>query len=293
MWGYLEFLFFRDPSGRVQASFFHPNVFAFYLTIVIGLIYFLLSSAKITVTDRYRTIAILYSFMLIVLVVLTQCRSAWVGVGLILFLYAALINQKYLLLLCFLPAALLVPQVSARLSDLSQGQYEGGKLGEDGINSYAWRELMWSSALEDAADEPLLGKGLSSFGPNSLIFFPLVDPNAAYSQKGVGAHSVYVQTIYETGYIGLVCYVGMFCVLVLNALRYFRKDPGGVIMIIALIVAFAAENYSDNMLDYGAVNFYFWGMMGIVFANWEQRARDASAARQGNYLGRLVPKLAV
>jgi O-antigen ligase len=175
---------------------------------------------------------------------------------------------------------LFVPAVSDRLNDLGHGtEYKGGFQSEaDTVNSFAWRTLMWQSALEDAADTPLFGKGLASFGLNALRFFPMADPNGGYSIKGIGAHSAYVQAGYETGLVGLVCYLSMYFRLISRALRYFRRDPGGALMLISIILCYMSECFSDNIFEYGSLNLYFWGLLGIVFAKWELETAEARAA---------------
>jgi O-antigen ligase len=93
-----------------------------------------------------------------------------------------------------------------------------------------------------------------------------------YGSKGVGAHSVYIQTYYEMGIVGLLCYVWVYVGLMLAALRNFRRDSKGVIMIGAIILTYMVQNYSDNILDYGSLNLYFWGIMGTVLAKWNRQA---------------------
>jgi O-antigen ligase len=278
--GVLEYFFFRDSSGRVQSTFDHPNVFAFYLSVIVGLIFFLLSSSTMQFKPFIRKMMIPYSGLLMGLIVLTQTRAAWAGVLLILAAFAFFRDRRYLLLLLLLPMLLLVPAVSDRLDDLGRGtEYKGGFKSEgDAVNSFAWRKLMWQSALEDAADTPLFGKGLASFGLNALRFFPLADLKGGYSVKGVGAHSAYVQAGYETGLVGLACYLSIYFRLISRARRYVRLDPGGTLMLISIILCYMSESFSDNIFDYGSLNLYFWGLLGIVFAKWELESAEAGAA---------------
>jgi len=278
--GVLEYLFFLDNSGRVKSTFSHPNVFAFYLTVIIGLIFFLLSSSTMQFKPIVRKMIIPYSGLLLGLIVLTQTRSAWAGVLLILAAFAFFRDRRYLLLLVLLPLLLLVPAVSDRLDDLGHGtEFKGEIKSEaDSVNSFAWRTLMWQSAMEDAADTPLFGKGLASFGLNALRFFPLADIKGGYSDKGIGAHSAYVQAGYETGLVGLACYLAVYFRVISRALRYFRRDPGGALMLISIILCYMSECFSDNIFEYGSLNQYFWGLLGVVFAKWELESAEASAA---------------
>jgi putative inorganic carbon (hco3(-)) transporter len=277
--GLLEFLFFLDPSGRVKSTFDHPNVFAYYLTVIVGLIYFLLSSSTMQFKPSIRKWMIPYSGLLVGLIVLTQTRAAWVGVLLILGTFALFRDRRYLLLLLLLPTLLFVPAVSDRLADLGRGtEFKGDiKSEDDAVNSFAWRKLMWQSALEDAADTPLFGKGLASFGSNALRFFPLADLKDGYSEKGIGAHSAYVQAGYETGLVGLACYLSIYFRLIFRARRYFRRDPGGSLMLISIILCYMSECFSDNIFEYGSLNLYFWGLLGIVFAKWELESAETRA----------------
>jgi putative inorganic carbon (HCO3(-)) transporter len=277
--GVLEYLFFFK-YGRVFSTFDHPNVFAFYLSVIVGVIFFLLSSSTVQFKPFIRKMMIPYTGLLLALIVLTQTRSAWFGVLLILAAFALFRDRRYLLLLLLLPMLLLVPAVSDRLDDLGHGtEFKGEIQSEaDAVNSFAWRTLMWQSALEDGADTPFFGKGLASFGPNALRFFPLADLKSGYSAKGIGAHSAYVQTGYETGLVGLACYLSIFFRLISRALRYFHRDPGGTLMLISIIFCYMSESFSDNMFEYGSVNLYFWGLLGIVFAKWELESAEAGAA---------------
>jgi O-antigen ligase len=277
--GVLEYLFFLRSSGRVFSTFDHPNVFAFYLSVIVGAIFFLLSSSLVEFKPFMRKMIIPYAGLLLGLIVLTQTRSAWFGVLLILAAFALFRDRRYLLLLLLLPMLLFVPAVSDRLDDLGHGtEFKGEIQADDEINSFAWRTLMWQSALEDAADTPFFGKGLSSFGSNALRFFPLADLKDGYTIKGIGAHSAYVQAGYETGLVGLACYLSIFFRLIFRARRYFRRDPGGTLMLISIILCYMSESFSDNMFDYGSVNLYFWGLLGIVFAKWELESAEARTA---------------
>ena len=54
--------------------------------------------------------------------------------------------------------------------------------------------------------------------------------------------------------------------------------PGWILL--SIILAYASASFSDNMFDYGAVNLYFWGFLGIVFAQYERAWGSAGAARR-------------
>jgi O-antigen ligase len=270
--GLLERPFFLDQSGRVKSTFMHPNGFALYLMVVVGVIYFLLSSSAVQFKPSLRRLMIPYSGLLVGLIILTQTRAAWAGTFLILVAYAVFVNRRYLVALPLIPFLLIVPVIGDRFADLERGTAYTGSMRSkaDAINSFAWRRLMWESAFADVADTPVFGKGLASFAPNSLKFFPLASADKTSYRKGVGAHNAYVQAFYETGAVGLFCYFMIYVSVLLRIARYFKGDPRGSIMLASTVLAYMMANFSDNIFDYGSLNLYFWGYLGIIFAKWAQ-----------------------
>jgi O-antigen ligase len=214
-----------------------------------------------------------YSGVLIGLLIMTQTRAAWAGTFLIVATYAVFVHRRFLLVLLLLPLLIFIPAVQDRLVDLEHGTAYTGAMESkaDSLNSYAWRTLLWTSAIKDAADTPVLGKGLASFAPNSLRFFPVADTKKTYYRGGLGAHSAYVQTFYETGALGLLCYLAIYVGLFFRILRYLKADLRGAIMLASTILAYMMANFSDNILDYGSLNMYFWSFAGIIFAKWAER----------------------
>ena len=267
-YGILEAAFFLDNTGRVKSTFLHPNVFSFYLNIVFGLILFIFSSRDVFMSRKERVLLLLLASLIFILSILTQSRSGWLGLGLILVGYSLLVNRKLLLYSPMLFLLIFVPAVSDRLADLATGADSSGSVGIEGINSFAWRTLMWRSALSDGQADLVFGSGLASFGKNALKFFPLVDSSIDYGDKGIGAHNVYVQLIYEIGYVGMLAYVGLLISVAYRALNFVRRDFGGVIVYLLVLISYCVESYSDNMMDYGGLNFYFWGFLGAAASRW-------------------------
>jgi putative inorganic carbon (hco3(-)) transporter len=273
-YGAVQLVFFLPDDGRLTSTFLHANILGCYLNIIIGIICFLLTARSVDLAPRSRKLLLLYLIPIVALILLTQARVAWAGTMFVLVTFAFLVDRRFLLLLVFVPLLALIPAVSDRITDLDRGTVATADLGPDGINSYAWRKLMWESALKDAANTPVLGKGLASFGPNALRFFPLAD--GGY-KGGIGAHSAYIETIYELGYVGLFCYLFLFAGLIWITVRNMRRDRKGAIVILAIIGAYMLQNYSDNILEYGSLNIYFWGTIGTVFAKW---SRQSSLSRR-------------
>ena len=129
-------LHMRGGDFRLQSTFSHPNVLAFYLTLVLVLGLYMLKSPLYNITPRGRIAVCLYMPMLMVQLLLTQTRSAWLACFLVFVLYALIFKRSYLLYLLLLPLLLFVPSVNERLMDLGQGNEV---VRNAQLNSFAWR----------------------------------------------------------------------------------------------------------------------------------------------------------
>jgi len=261
----------RADGFRIQGTFAHPNIFAFYLVLVISLVLYMLKSSGKALSTEVKVVLLLYTLLLLAELLLTKTRSAWLACLTIFVIYGLIFERRYLAYATLVPLlALLIPGVQDRLLDLSQGneyvQYAR-------LNSFAWRRLIWESGLQwMRPDHYPLGYGLESFKHFSLVFFPLADR----AGTGSGAHNVYVQLLFETGIVGLAAYLALvgwllWCLRALPSL-----DRMAAFVSIAAIVAYLIISLSDNMLRYLSFNWYFWFVVGAACA-----AVARSAARTG------------
>lgn len=244
---------------RLQSTFTHPNILAFYLVLNISLLLYRLKTIMINVSQAWRWPLWIYMFLLLGLLLLTQTRSAWFGCLVIFAIYGLVFERKYLVYLLLLPMlALLIPSVRDRLLDLGSGneyvQYAK-------LNSFAWRQLIWKASLEWMDwSNAVFGYGLNAFKHYSTIFFPLAG--------GIprGAHNTYVQWYFETGMIGVLSSIWM-CVRLFFTLKLGAKeDRLGTLIVITLLIEYLFFAFSDNMLDYLAFNWYYWFFVGAACA---------------------------
>jgi O-antigen ligase len=260
---------------RIQSTFAHPNIFAFYLVLVISLTLYMVKSTGETLSAQARTGLRLFMLLLLVLLLLTQTRSAWVACFTIFAIYGAIFERRYLVYIVLAPLlALLVPGVQDRLLDLAAGneymQYAR-------LNSFAWRRMIWETGLQwMQPNHYLLGYGLDAFRHYSLVFFPLTDP----SGSGSGAHNVYVQLLFEVGAIGLLAYLWLFSRLLRQLRAMLSLDRLGTFISIATVAGYMIISLSDNMLAYLSFNWYFWFVAGSACAAVDAHARRVSEARQ-------------
>jgi O-antigen ligase len=261
-------------GNRIESTFTHPNIFSFYLLTTIGTILSLLVTNRVRLTRRARSILAVYVIPLLLLIVATKTRSAWIGCMALFLVYGVLHDKRVLVLTLLLPVlALAVPSVRDRLMTLASGNQYVGWVQD--VNAFAWRKILWAKAFPLILQHPILGHGLYSFPYYSPTFFPLE------TTRGVDAHNVYVQLAFETGFAGLAAYVWIFWRKFAALLRHWRSDTHGLTMVAAMICVYLINCYSDNLLEYVSYDWCYWFTVGLIFADLSQyRAAVASPARR-------------
>lgn len=248
-------LHMRDGNFRLQGTFSHPNILAFYLVLVISLSLYLIKTRQFPLRTLGRFSVTLNMIMMLGMLLLTQTRSAWIACFLIFFMYALFFERKYLIYLLLAPIlALLIPSVRDRLANLDSSNevYQYAEL-----NSFSWRVSLWESALGWMETfKYVAGYGLESFRYHSRTFF---------SKAGTtnwGAHNVYVQLIFETGILGLLAFLSLFGNVANHLRGLYRTEPLGLFIVFALISEYLIVAFSDNTLAYLVFNWYLWFAIG-------------------------------
>jgi O-antigen ligase len=210
-----------------------------------------------------RKVLRIYLIPLLVLLVATKTRSAWLGCLLLFAVYGMIADKRVLVLTFALPfCALLVPAVRERLADLETGNQYVGWVQD--VNAYAWRKLLWQKASAYIAQRPLFGYGLYSFPYYSPTFFPLE------TERGVDAHNVYIQLLFETGILGLLSYLWIFARKTQILLRYWLLDRPAMAMSTTMLCVYLITCYSDNLLEYVSYGWCYWFTFGVMFADLSQ-----------------------
>lgn len=264
-------------GNRVNSTFSHPNIFAFYLVVVISLTFYAIKSSVLNASTGRRWLLAVYIGIMVVDLVLTKTRSAWASCLVVFIIYGLIFERRYLIYIGVVSVvALMIPAVQDRLADIngapvywSYGQPQ---------NSYEWRKMLWESAWDwmRPIDMPL-GYGLGSFAYYAPEFFK-IGGGVNYS-----AHSVYYQWLFEAGIIGLLCAAWLYFRLIFFIKSGFNEDKLGAVIVITIIIEYLVVSYSDNMLDYLAFNWYFWFVLGTACSIIAER-RSSAKERDGGYV---------
>lgn len=263
---------FEASSSRYSGPFPHPNILAFYVVLVIGVLLYQWKNARSSSGMLKSAAFIGYAAILVVLLFATKTRSAWVSALFLFLVYGLMVQRRYLIYLALVSAvALLVPDIRDRVLELGQGnqvvQYAK-------LNSFAWRKLLWTEGLTwMSPSHYLFGYGAGSFSYHATTFFSMGGGRAN------GAHSVAVQQFFELGVGGLLSFLWMFWSSIKQLIRMHATDSVMKAIFGALILSYVLIALSDNMLSYLTFNWYFWFAVGAALSvGVHQRSQTESVA---------------
>jgi len=247
-------------EARGQSTFAHPNMFGYFILLIIVVILFLTRSTLGRLTRMRCWMLYAYIVLLIILLMFTKARAAWIAMAIVLSGYALFIDRRWFVFIILVPFALLIPAIADRVSDLYTGNVD---MGYETLNSLAWRRVLWDNTLQWMADNPpgLLGHGLDLY----QSYLPQFFSRGAY-QEGIGAHNTLLQIYFEMGAVGLFGFLAIFFVLLTQLLRGLGRARDGTILMALLCASYVVASYTDNVLDYLQYQWSFWFVLGTVLA---------------------------
>lgn len=260
-------------EGRLNSTFTHPNIYAFYCLLVLLVLAYVRTMSEEDCnpgpTRLENTLFYLLLPTLVLSIAMTQTRSAWAALLLMGVIYGIAISRTTLVwLLIGLVVAAFVPAVQDRVQDLMQGnevvQYAK-------LNSFAWRQYIWETGLNwMSPNRYLLGYGIGGFFYHSVDFFPLS------GGMPFGAHNVFVERFFDGGILAVSVFAVFFAIQLMWASRLLRCVKAGGLAYIGLILTYLTLNASDNVVDYLAYNWYYWAVAGALYAQARRLSNTTS-----------------
>ena len=280
----------RSPGGG-----FHPNEVGGTLILFIPLALSLLLAAVRTSASQSTSDALppssgvsghkdttvrsrwffMVSLSLILLItvftfILTQSRSAFLGLSVALIVLSALKNRWLRLIFILAVAASIallwhfgIEGVGHFLLDVGEETVAVGTL------TFAGRMEVWQRAIYMIQDFPYTGIGLNTFDLVANVMYPffLIGPEA----RVIHAHNNFLQVGVDLGIPGLVAYLSLLTAFALMAWRIYRYSNDRLLQALAVgllggMLAHQMYGLTDAITLGAKPGIVLWAMMGLVAA---------------------------
>ncbi len=265
-----EIMSMSGEESRIRGTLGHPNGFATYLLLFIGLTWWKLGGAKQrlpwllllgVIAMFFVSTKALFSLMMLgvfVLVLIAPRLDLLKIIGGITFLTLVIglfastpFGQERLSSLSNTP--LLNPDIDvSRAILLSKGDY----------NSFNWRLGQWTYLLEQWQQYPLLGYGLG------LSVF--------VSTNQLLPHNDYVRALVDGGIVGLITFILFFLVQGVWLLRLIKSplisqsQQRLCEILLAFLVAVPVGMITENIWSHTTLFFYWWTIFALAGMQWKQ-----------------------
>lgn len=186
-------------SKRIYSTFFNPNVFGFYINLII-----LMSLEKLNFKKINLNLFVFVSGL--VCLILTFSRTAWISLIAAL-LASSLFNKKYL-------KHALIISIAIFTADYLLGAGRTNISKTAGDSSFLYRLEVWKMSIKIIKDNFINGIGFGTLFKYVGNYSEIVSPKIEHS------HNIYLQIFTETGILGF----SMFFTMLFNILRFFKRN---------------------------------------------------------------------
>ncbi len=176
-------------SKRIYSTFFNPNIFGFYINLII-------ISACGNLDFKKMNLSLAVFLTGISCLFLTFSRTSWISLIASL-LIASIFNKKYLKYAAIVSAAIFGMDYVFGIGRLNPSSAAGD-------SSFLYRIEIWKACFQIIKDNPLTGIGFGTLFKHITEYSTVVKTNIEH------CHNIYIQSLTETGIIGF----GIFSFLI-------------------------------------------------------------------------------
>lgn len=241
---------------RITASFINPNDLGSYLITLIPLVLSLVCS---NINKRMKVVLSIIAIVTVSMLLLTFSKGAIFAFILALIFFGFYTKKRYallgLLMICLL--AIILPLIFKSHLDLAKRMIsfssDGGAID---------RKFLWAAAWRMFLARPIFGVGLGTFMENYQKFWLKPTVEIAYT------HNCYLQTLAETGIIGLGAFIIFLFIwgsktLITLSIRdktfYYFTFLG----LITGLVAYLLNSFVDTNFYSLPIAMLFWFILGL------------------------------
>lgn len=207
-------------TRRMFSTFFNPNVFGFYINLIIITICVNFGKTKNKSLDLIEKITFIAS---IICLFFTFSRTSWISLILSLFCIGIVFDKKYLVYALIVFACIFGADVL-----LGVNRADITKLSGDGSISY--RIELWKTSLRIIKDNFITGIGFGTFFKYTSAYSDVITKYIEH------CHNIYLQIFMETGIVGFTAFLITLFSIIKRVLKEYFLDRKNSFCILVMLV---------------------------------------------------------
>ena len=262
-----------DINNRIFGTFAHPNVFAFYLLLLLFVHWLYASLTSLSFWKKHPILKNTFYTVNILLLIFTYTRAAWLGFTAFLLVIGILKYRKSLIIVFIFTGILfsLFFPINQLLSKNYGINLQNNNLiarltsRSEEADSISWRQSLITETIPTILQRPLFGYGYGTF---PLVWENIRSKTHFYDDSSE-AHNDYLRLALEVGLVGLALYLFILIKLFIISAKPVHKEfdnPKHLFFFASLIVFFLLS-FSDNMLHHTPVMWWLWTIWGMWTAD--------------------------
>lgn len=279
--------FTHEKANLASRPFYRDHtvygaVLAMYFPVVFGLFW---KRKMIEVTKYGGIIALGFSVIILVAIILSYTRAAWISMAVAFgFLVMLLLKVKLRTMIIMLGMVLLIVTVfwskilltfthndSTSSTDLKDHVQSISNIQTDASNSE--RINRWKCAIRMFKEKPFLGWGPGTYMFQYAPFQMSYEKTIISTNRGDmgNSHSEYLGPLCESGVFGTLAFLGIALMIINTGMSLFFKGRNPFVKIMTLllllsIVTYLAHGFMNNFLDSDKAAIPFWGFIAAIVA---------------------------
>ena len=274
---------FDKPSSNMVMKPFYNDHTAYGAVIAMFIPFFIGFSLSKSYTNSQRLASFIVLFLLIIGLIFSYSRAAWISISFALMVYAIIVFRikfrwvlgGFLLLagLFYMFSFQLIDRLESNKQDSSTDFAEHiqsmSNISSDASNLE--RINRWNCALRLYNERPFWGWGPGTY---QFVYAPyqrskektIISTNAGDMGN---AHSEYIGPLAESGILGMLTFIAIVIAASITGLRVYKRADSKEAKLISLVIILGLMSYFshgllNNFLDTDKASVPFWGFIGIL-----------------------------
>lgn len=274
--------FDKPHSNMVMKPFYNDHT-AYGAVIAMFVPFFIGFSLSKDYSNSQRLGAFMVLFMLIIGLIFSYSRAAWISMTFALMVYGAiyfkikfrwvLIGTAFLAALIYMFSFQFFDRLERNKQDSSTDFVEHiqsmSNISSDASNLE--RINRWNCAIRMFDERPYLGWGPGTY---QFVYAPFQrSKEKTIISTNVGdmgnAHSEYLGPLAESGILGMLTFLAIVIAASITGLRVYKRSNNKEVKLISLVIllglmSYFAHGLLNNFLDTDKASVPFWGFLGIL-----------------------------